>query len=53
MEEEKKYNEILSKLERYCKYQERCKSDVENKLNKLEVKLEGQKIKRKLLKPLV
>ena len=32
-----KYNEILNRFKRYCKYQERCKSDLENKLNKLEV----------------
>ena len=27
-----KNTEILSKLERYCRYQERCKSEVEKKL---------------------
>ena len=32
-----KYNEILNNVKRYCKYQERCKSDLENKLNRLEV----------------
>ena len=32
-----KYNEILNRVIRYCKYQERCKSDLEIKLNKLEV----------------
>ena len=32
-----KYNEILNRVIRYCKYQERCKSDLENKLNRLEV----------------
>ena len=32
-----KYNEILNRVKRYCKYQERCKSDLENKLNRLEV----------------
>ena len=33
----KKYNEILNRVIRYCKYQERCKYDLENKLNMLEV----------------
>jgi len=46
MKEGKKYTEILSKLERYCKYQQRCKSDVENKLNKLEV---PEKIKESII----
>lgn len=32
-----KYNEILIRVKRYCKYQERCKSDLESKLNRLEV----------------
>ena len=32
-----KYNEILNRVKRYCEYQERCKSDLENKLNRLEV----------------
>ena len=31
------YNEILNRVKRYCKYQERCKSELENKLNRLEV----------------
>ena len=32
-----KYKEILNRVKRYCKYQERCKSDLKNKLNKLEL----------------
>tara|TARA_B100000989_G_C19437882_1_gene425951 strand:- start:523 stop:993 length:471 start_codon:yes stop_codon:yes gene_type:complete len=32
-----KYNEILERAKRYCRYQERCKSELEKKLNKLEV----------------
>ena len=37
MKEKEIYNELLSKLKRYCKYQERCKSDVESKLSALDV----------------
>ena len=37
MKGKKLFAEILIKLERYCKYQERCKSDIENKLNTLGV----------------
>ena len=37
MKEEKKINEILSKVKRFCRYQERCKSEVEKKLVDLEV----------------
>ena len=36
MKEKEIYNELLSKLKRYCKYQERCKSDVESKLSGLD-----------------
>ena len=43
---EKKIAEILSKVERYCRYQERCKSEVENKLVVLEV---PEKIKNSIL----
>ena len=43
---EKKIAEILSKVERYCRYQERCKSEVENKLVVLEV---PEKIKKSIL----
>ena len=37
MEAKEKYNEILIRLKRYCKYQERCKSEIEVKLNSLEI----------------
>tara|TARA_B100000963_G_scaffold308941_1_gene284672 strand:+ start:287 stop:763 length:477 start_codon:yes stop_codon:yes gene_type:complete len=37
MEEKKQYSEIFIKLVRYCKYQERCKAEIESKLNKLGV----------------
>ena len=37
MREKRKYIEILSKLQRYCKYQERCEYDLEKKLNSLKV----------------
>ena len=36
MKEKEMYNKLLSKLKRYCKYQERCKSDVESKLSGLD-----------------
>ena len=36
MKEKEIYNELLTKLKRYCKYQERCKSDVESKLSGLD-----------------
>jgi len=32
-----KYNKILNRVKRYCEYQERCKSDLEDKLNRFEV----------------
>ena len=37
MREKEKYNEILTRLKRYCKYQERCKYELEVKLNSLEI----------------
>ena len=43
---EKKINEILSKVERYCRYQERCKSEVEKKLVDLDV---TEKMKKSIL----
>ena len=43
---EKKNSEILSKVERYCRYQERCKSEVEKKLVDLDV---TEKIKNSIL----
>ena len=43
---EKKIAEILSKVERYCRYQERCKSEVEKKLVDLDV---TEKIKKSIL----
>ena len=46
MKEKEIYTEILVKLKRYCKYQERCKSDIENKLNKLDV---TEKIKESII----
>ncbi|RZP11719.1 MAG: hypothetical protein EVA36_02515 [Flavobacteriales bacterium] len=46
MKEEKKITEILSKVERYCRYQERCKSEVEKKLVDLEV---TEKMKKSIL----
>ena len=46
MKEQEIYTEILVKLKRYCKYQERCKSDIENKLNKLDV---TEKIKESII----
>ena len=46
MKEEKKINEILSKVERYCRYQERCKSEVEKKLVDLEA---TEKMKKSIL----
>ena len=46
MKEEKKITEILSKVERYCRYQERCKSEVEKKLFDLEV---TEKMKKSIL----
>jgi len=46
MKEEKKITEILSKVERYCRYQERCKSEVEKKLVDLEV---TEKLKKSIL----
>ena len=46
MKEEKKITEILSKVERYCRYQERCKSEVEKKLVDLGV---TEKIKKSIL----
>jgi len=42
----KKINEILTKVERYCRYQERCKSEVEKKLIDLEV---TEKTKKSIL----
>ena len=49
MKEKKSYTEILIKLERYCKYQERCKSEIENKLKKLEA---TEKIKDSIISEL-
>ena len=46
MKEEKKITEILSKVERYCRYQERCKSEVEKKLVDLGV---TEKMKKSIL----
>ena len=46
MKEEKKITEILRKVERYCRYQERCKSEVEKKLVDLGV---TEKIKKSIL----
>ena len=46
MKKDKKNTEILSKLERYCRYQERCKSEVEKKLVDLGV---TEKIKKSIL----
>ena len=46
MKEDKKNTEILSKLERYCRYQERCKSEVEKKLVGLGV---TEKMKKTIL----
>ena len=46
MKEDKKNTEILSKLERYCRYQERCKSEVEKKLVDLGV---TEKMKKTIL----
>ena len=46
MKEDKKKSEILSKVERYCSYQERCKSEVEKKLVDLGV---TEKIKKSIL----
>ncbi len=43
---EKKITKILSKVERYCTYQERCKFEVEKKLIDLEV---PEKIKKSIL----
>ena len=37
MKGEEIITEILIKLERYCKYQERCRHDIEKKLNKFEI----------------
>ena len=44
--EEKQITEILSKVERYCRYQERCKYEVEKKLIELEV---PEKTKKSIL----
>ena len=49
MKEKKLYAEILVKLKRYCKYQERCKSDIKNKLNKLKI---TEKIKDSIINEL-
>ena len=46
MKEKEIYTEILVKLKRYCKYQERCEFDIENKLNKLDV---TEKIKKSII----
>ena len=46
MKEEKKITKILSKVERYCSYQERCKSEVEKKLVDLGV---TEKMKKSIL----
>ena len=46
MKEDKKKSEILSKVERYCRYQERCKSEVEKKLVDLGV---TEKTKKSIL----
>ena len=46
MKEEKKITEILSKVQRYCRYQERCKSEVEKKLVDLGV---TEKMKKSIL----
>ena len=49
MKGDKKINEILTKVERYCRYQERCKSEVEKKLIDLEV---TEKTKKSILSEL-
>ena len=43
---DKKYTEFLIRLKRYCKYQERCKSDLEKKLTQLKV---PKKIKESII----
>tara|TARA_B100000963_G_C22189171_1_gene477993 strand:+ start:82 stop:558 length:477 start_codon:yes stop_codon:yes gene_type:complete len=49
MKEKKQYSEIFIKLVRYCRYQERCKAEIENKLNSLEV---SEKMKLAMLSEL-
>lgn len=46
MKEEKKFAEVFSKIQRYCRYQERCKSEVESKLADLKI---PEKMKRSIL----
>ncbi len=37
MKEKEKFGEFLRKVERYCEYQERCKSDIVRKMVSLGV----------------